>query len=150
MAEVIMHTYKLRRGTLAEWERINPILDQGEPGFAYDYNVFKIGDGFTPWNALPSINSGSIFNALTRNDFPRVGKVDIIYKAQEEVALYQWNDIIKNYELLSAGEQLLDELIKDIDEVREDIDQIKEMLNNTLVIYGGSATGNIILQEVEE
>ena len=59
MATVISTTFKLKRGTSARWEELNPILAQGEPGFAYDTNVLKIGNGVDAWNNLKSINSNS-------------------------------------------------------------------------------------------
>jgi hypothetical protein len=45
----------LRRGTKAVWEKNNPILASGEPGFVIDKNLLKIGDGVTPWNELSYI-----------------------------------------------------------------------------------------------
>lgn len=39
--------------TKAEWEDANPVLLKGEKGFVSDDpNLFKIGDGVTPWNSL--------------------------------------------------------------------------------------------------
>ena len=52
MTAVIKTTFLLKRATSKRWSELNPILQQGEPGFAYDTNVFKIGDGTTPWNDL--------------------------------------------------------------------------------------------------
>ena len=150
MAEVIKHTYQLKRGTAERWAQLNPVLAQGEPGFVYDQNKLKIGDGFTPWNALPYINEGAVFNAPTRDGFPRKGNVNTIYKAQDEVALYQWNDISNSYQLLSSGEQLIDELVKEVDEVKEQLSNIEEFLKGTIILYGGSATDNITLLEEEE
>lgn len=154
MAEVVNHVYQFKRGTAQRWIEVNPILRQGEPGFEYDTGKLKIGDGFTPWLALPYTNEGSIFNALTRDDFPRIGNSNTIYKASEEAALYQWNDQLRTYELLSSGEQLIDELIKDVDEVREEMDELQDtvsdiefLLQDTIILYGGSATDNIVLEE---
>lgn len=40
--------------TKEEWEAANPILLKGEKGFVSDDpNLFKLGDGVTPWNNLP-------------------------------------------------------------------------------------------------
>lgn len=54
---------KLRRGTAAEWASSEPqpggeVLKLGEPGFEKDTYRLKIGDGITPWNSLPYIDSG--------------------------------------------------------------------------------------------
>jgi hypothetical protein len=44
----------LRRSSASEWASENPILSLGEPGFQTDpgNQIFKIGDGVTPWNDL--------------------------------------------------------------------------------------------------
>ena len=43
--QIIKTRFKIRRGTNEEWQRVNPILLAGEPGYATDLNIFKIGDG---------------------------------------------------------------------------------------------------------
>ena len=60
MAEIIKTTFQLRRGYEAIWEKNNPILASGEPGFVIDKNRLKIGDGETAWNDLEYINNESI------------------------------------------------------------------------------------------
>lgn len=52
MAEVIKTTFQLRRGSAEVWEKNNPILAYGEPGFDKDNYGLKVGDGSTPWNEL--------------------------------------------------------------------------------------------------
>jgi lysophospholipase L1-like esterase len=42
-----------RRGTAAEWTAANPILAAGEPGLDTTANRWKLGDGSTPFLALP-------------------------------------------------------------------------------------------------
>jgi hypothetical protein len=49
---------KLRRGTAAAWTAANPVLADGEPGYATDTQILKIGDGLTHWEDLPSISAG--------------------------------------------------------------------------------------------
>jgi hypothetical protein len=46
----------LRRDTSTNWSSNNPVLSSGEPGFAIDTNILKIGDGSNPWNDLPELN----------------------------------------------------------------------------------------------
>jgi hypothetical protein len=58
-----------RRGTKAQWEAINPILEVGEIGFSYDENVIKLGNGLTAWNALPSVNGNSAYEVAKINGF---------------------------------------------------------------------------------
>jgi len=44
---------QFRRGTAQEWSNVNPILAEAEMGIETDTNLFKIGNGFDPWNDLP-------------------------------------------------------------------------------------------------
>lgn len=106
MAEVIKTTFLLRRGYEAAWEKNNPILACGEPGFVIDKNILKIGDGRTPWKELKQINPDIIFNGKTHLDFPLVGRSDVIYKAEDEKALYQWNNEKTIYEPLTSGDSI--------------------------------------------
>lgn len=46
---------KFRRGSTAEWVAENPVLAKGEPGFDYESNQFKIGDGVHPWTMLDDL-----------------------------------------------------------------------------------------------
>lgn len=71
MAETIKTTLKLKRGLLMRWEEKNPILASGEPGWASDAGVLKIGDGEHPWTELPALtgvdlNVEDIQNAVNR------------------------------------------------------------------------------------
>jgi len=45
-------TFKLYRGTAAQWIARNPVLQSGEPAVEIDTGKLKIGDGFTKWNDL--------------------------------------------------------------------------------------------------
>ena len=61
--EVVRTTFQLKRGLASAWERANPILAPGEPGWTLDTHVLKIGDGVTPWNDLNSVSGTSIAEA---------------------------------------------------------------------------------------
>lgn len=43
---------QLRRDTTSNWARVNPILDDGEPGLDITLNQIKYGDGSTAWMDL--------------------------------------------------------------------------------------------------
>lgn len=109
MATTLTTTFKLKRGTAARWAEVNPILEQGEPGFVYDTNRLKIGDGVTPWNDLPYIDGKrEVSNFDFIDDFPEVGDENIIYKAEKEQSLYQFNAETNEYEKLSDGKGIDD------------------------------------------
>lgn len=104
MATVVNTTFRLKRGTEARWAEVNPILDPGEPGFVYDTNRLKIGDGKTHWNDLPYIDGKSaVINYNSHTDFPQVGDPNVIYKATDELSLYQFNTQTNSYEKISDG-----------------------------------------------
>jgi hypothetical protein len=104
MATVYNTTFRLKRGTAARWAEVNPILDQGEPGFVYDENRLKIGDGVTPWNDLPYIDGKrEVENFDFISEFPVIGDENVIYKAEKEQSLYQFNADTYEYEKLSSG-----------------------------------------------
>lgn len=112
MAKVINTTFQVKRGLSTRWVELNPVLAAGEPGYELDTHQLKVGDGSTPWVDLPYIGITSIYTGQTKDDFPEVGYSTLIYKAEAEAALYQWNSTTKQYEKLSSGEGLKAEDIK--------------------------------------
>ena len=111
MATVISTTFRLKRGTAERWQELNLVLDQGEPGFELDTYRLKVGDGQTAWNDLPYIDGKrEIGDYDYVEDFPEVGSPELIYKAEKEQSLYQYNPETAEYELLSSG--------KDIDDIQ--------------------------------
>lgn len=113
---------QFKRGTAARWAELNLVLEEGQPGFAMDENRLKIGDGVTPWNDLPYLGEDNVQNFENRFAFPSIGRANVVYKAESEALLYQWNTNELKYEPLGhAG---------------GDGD-----LNNIQVIHGGNAAG---------
>lgn len=105
------------------WDSIAPgrlVPLRGELCLCSDEGVgmYKIGDGKTDFTDLPWLGVG-VVNALTHYDFPSTGNPNIIYKAEEEKKIYQWNSISLAYEVISDNRGL---------------DDIK-------IIYGGNANG---------
>ena len=100
--------FKIRRGLKKNWEKNNPILEVGEPGFVIDENRLKIGDGVTPWIDLPYIDVSSVVNASYHYDFPSIGSVEKIYKAEKEKKLYQWNPSKLAYESIGEGDGVIE------------------------------------------
>lgn len=60
MRKVYKTTFKLRRGKAESWEKNNPILQEGEPGFASDTNILKIGNGKARWLDLKGFSGEGI------------------------------------------------------------------------------------------
>ena len=58
MADYSKTRIQFRRGTAAELSAANPKLGVGEPAFATDTNVLKIGDGTDHYNDLSGITGG--------------------------------------------------------------------------------------------
>ena len=107
----VISTFKFKRGTSERWAELNPILDQGEPGYVYDTNRLKIGDGKTAWRDLPYVDGQDcVFNAKTHLEFPSIGSVNTIYKAEEEKKIYQWNPVNLVYEVLSETNLVVDNI----------------------------------------
>ena len=98
-----MGVLQLKRATAARWLELNPVLAVGEPGFEYTTNKLKIGDGVLPWNELPYLNEEHVVNAHTHYDFPSIGKPNVIYKAESEQQVYQWNSTKLTYEPLNVS-----------------------------------------------
>lgn len=100
MAEVVKITYQLRRGASATWTKNNPLLAAGEPGYEIDTHKVKIGDGTSKWKDLPYIGEHNIISYASHNDFPSVGNVNYLYKANDEDMLYCWDDKEANFVII--------------------------------------------------
>lgn len=104
MAEVII---KLKRATAARWAELGDryVLALGEPGYAYDIQKMKIGDGVTVFNKLSWIGEGDSTIAFvnTREELPQIGDSKLLYKISNEKSLVQWNDTTLEYETLVGG-----------------------------------------------
>ena len=58
--QLLVSQIQLKRGLAEAWDRNNPILAQGEPGWTLDTHILKIGDGVTSWKNLEPVNSEGI------------------------------------------------------------------------------------------
>lgn len=102
MSEKIL---QIKRGTSGRWSTVNPILANGEPGFVYDTNKLKIGDGVTPWNDLPYIEGSTGIETINSYlELPLNGNPSIIYRVIDEKTLYQYNATTRSYEAITSSE----------------------------------------------
>lgn len=69
-----MAQIQLRRGTVAAWAAANPILADGEPGFALPDGPLKVGNGIDPWLSLP-VSEGGLTKAEADNTYAAIGSV---------------------------------------------------------------------------
>ena len=112
MAGKILRIFQFKRGTSQRWNELNPVLRDGEPGYATDTHELKLGDGSTPWKDLITVNESSqgIKFIDEYDDLSNPGHKDMIYVVINKKAIYQWNG--KSYEKLYAEE--LEEIKNDI------------------------------------
>ena len=100
--QILKTTFQLKRGKSADWQKVNPVLRVGEPGFETDTGRLKIGDGSTEWNLLNYVGEcgSGIINAETHFDFPSFGDANIIYKAEKEK---KRKPVVNSYLVVSLG-----------------------------------------------
>ena len=105
-----IYTIQLKRGKAASWQALDPVLEPGEPGIEIDTEKLKIGDGVKSWKELKYVGEDGrgVVNAATHFDFPSIGDVNTIYKAEEEKKIYQWNSMSLVYEVISDNRGLDD------------------------------------------
>lgn len=153
MAEIIKTTFLLRRGYEAAWQRNNPVLACGEPGFVIDRNRLKIGDGETAWNDLPYFCGESIkIEEITEtvenltNDINKI--TDLLGDSEtENTLIYRIESLdsaINNsqeVEIIEVGTEEEPRKALVIKEVN--VNKLVQNKNDTLVLYGGSASENI-------
>lgn len=61
MATQVLNTrFQFKRGLAEAWDRNNPVLAAGEPGWTLDTHILKVGDGVTAWKDLESISGVEI------------------------------------------------------------------------------------------
>jgi hypothetical protein len=70
---------RFRKGSYSQWDaNSTTVLGSGEPGFATDFNILKVGDGSKEWSDLPAINDNLI--TVVRNDTgSTINKMSVVY-----------------------------------------------------------------------
>lgn len=68
MATQVLNTrFQLKRGLAEAWNRNNPVLAAGEPGWTLDTHILKIGDGVTAWKDLEPVGGVEISETDIQN-----------------------------------------------------------------------------------
>lgn len=96
--------FKLRRGTAVQWA-VNPILANGEPAWETDTKRLRIGDGVTPYNALPYISTSGDFTAASEALASIAGLTTVANKLLYTTA----PNVYATADLTAAGRALLDD-----------------------------------------
>lgn len=107
---------------ISDFDTIENAIEECGVDVPYDTDTSEYGNKVKEVYAKGVADSKSVFNAQTHYDFPSVGSVDMIYKAQTEKLIYQWNPTELKYEPLGSN-------------VEVEVDNIE-------LIYGGNANGN--------
>lgn len=87
---------------ISDFDKIEAAIEECGVDVPYDTDTSEYGNKVREVYAKAVANSKSVFNAETHYDFPSVGSVDMIYKAQAEKLIYQWNPTELKYEALGS------------------------------------------------
>ena len=103
---IIQHQYRLKGGAEETLKQKNIFLERREPCVVFcadGHTRLKIGDGKLHYKDLPFVGDAPkeyVCNFDNHFQFPNVGSVDVIYKAEKECLLYQWNPETYKYDVL--------------------------------------------------
>ena len=103
---------QLRRDTADNWDRVNPILEDGEPGLDITHNQIKYGDGATRWRDLNF--SGGLPQADGVVTFPGdflIGTLHVDQPGSEKESVVWAKDDTEYLGLWWGGDQIYPESI---------------------------------------
>lgn len=106
---------------IEDFDSIETAIEECGVDVPYDTDTSQYGNKVREVYQKAIEDSARVFNADTHYDFPSVGDVNVIYKAQEEKLIYQWSPTDLKYEVLGSSAET-------------DIGDIE-------YIYGGNASG---------
>lgn len=107
-------SFKVHEGCYGEGDEPAPpsqsVYEQIIAELAKKQNTLTAGNGISIENGVISLaggeNLGLVVNAATHLDFPSVGDANIIYKAEKERQIYQWDSEELKYVALGDTETL--------------------------------------------
>jgi len=135
-------TIKLRRDTEANFISENTILASGEPAFAIDSKVFKIGDGTSTWVQLTGITGGGSGGGPEINNLA----ASVIWANVPDANITQ-SSVVQHSGALRLTESQITDLQNyitsgaDISSLNNDTNYISSNPNN---IAGSSGINNIV------
>ena len=87
---------------ISDFDNIENAIEECGVDVPYGTDTSEYGNKVREVYAKAVQDGKSVFNADTHYDFPSVGSVDMIYKAQAEKLIYQWNPTELKYEALGS------------------------------------------------
>lgn len=87
---------------ISDFNDIEAAIEESGVDVPYDTDTSEYGDLVR--QAVSNVKG--VYNADTHYDFPSVGRIDVIYKAQSEKLMYQWNPTELKYEALGASVEI--------------------------------------------
>lgn len=130
-ATTVKKTYILiRRGRAEEWDSVNPILKLGEPGYATDLNILKIGNGESPWKDLLPIGQENYSVSPDNNS--------LALNIKGELILYGFNEAENNQIPIKNSEGKISWVSVGVESLTGYIEDLKQ--NMPIVLTGGSAS----------
>ena len=85
---------------ISDFDKIESTIESYGIDVPYDTDTKEYGELIRSVYEKGSVSA--VFNAETHYDFPSVGSVDVIYKAQTERMIYQWNPDELRYETIGS------------------------------------------------
>ena len=130
MAEIIKTTFQFRRGNAEVWNRNNPVLGRGEPGFEIDTFRLKIGDGSTLWNDLPYVGNSEWSISPDGNT--------LVLSEDNELKLYGFEEAETDQIPMKGADGKLHWFTINWSSLTGYIDDLEQ--REVIELYGGSAT----------
>lgn len=93
---------------ISDFDGIEKAIEAAGVDVPFGTDTSEYGDKITEVYEKGLSDGKTVFNASTHYDFPSVGSVDVIYKAESERLLYQWNVTELKYEVLGATGTMTD------------------------------------------
>ena len=87
---------------ISDFDEIESAIESYGIDVPYDTDTKEYGELIRSVYEKGSESAKSVFNAETHYDFPSVGSIDVIYKAQSERLIYQWNPDDLKYETIGS------------------------------------------------
>ena len=130
MAQIIKTTFQFRRGNASVWQKNNPVLERGEPGFEIDTYRLKVGDGATLWNDLPYVGDNAWSVSPDGNT--------LVLSENNELKLYGFEEAETDQIPMKGADGKLHWLTVNWSSLTGYIDDLQQ--RETIEIYGGSAS----------